>query len=169
MRMKLPSAGETMGDLDSRTQIYNLVVRFYREVVFDDLLGPVFTEVAEVDWSAHIPKLIDYWCRVLLGQPGYDGSILAPHQLVHDLQAFRAELFDRWYLLFCGTVDEAWRGPIAERAKIHAARIATVLARRLLDIEWVAPTLSRTTDRDELRNDHSRRVTPRRRPVAGTR
>lgn len=44
--------------------------------MFDDLLAPVFTEVAEVDWSAHIPRLIDYWCRVLLGEPGYDGAIL---------------------------------------------------------------------------------------------
>jgi hypothetical protein len=45
-------------DLDTRTQIHDLVVRFYREVVFDDLLGPVFADVAEVDWSVHIPKLI---------------------------------------------------------------------------------------------------------------
>lgn len=48
-------------DLDTRPQIHDLVVRFYREIVFDDLLGPVFDEVAEVDWSTHIPKLIDYW------------------------------------------------------------------------------------------------------------
>mgnify|MGYP000346625624 CR=1 FL=1 len=39
----------TMPDLDSRSAIHDLVVRFYREVVFDDLLGPVFGEVAEVD------------------------------------------------------------------------------------------------------------------------
>lgn len=153
---------EPMGDLDSRTQVHHLVVRFYREVVFDDRLAPVFSEVAEVDWSAHIPKLIDYWCRVLLGQPGYDGSILAAHQRVHDAEAFRADLFDRWYLLFVDTVDEGWRGPIAERAKSHAARIATALARRLLDIEWVAPTLPRTANREDRRNDQSRRPTPRR-------
>jgi hemoglobin len=161
------SAGKPIGDLDSRTQVHNLIVRFYREVIFDDCLGPVFTEVAEVDWSAHIPKLIDYWCRVLLGQPGYDGSILAPHQRVHNVEAFRAELFDRWYLLFCETVDESWRGPIAERAKSHASRIAAVLARRLLDIEWVEP-LPRTADQERW-SDHLPRPTPRRRTVAGTR
>ena len=70
----------TMPDLDSRSAIHDLVVRFYREVVFDDLLGPVFGEVAEVDWSVHLPKLVDYWCRVLLGQPGYDGFVLGAHQ-----------------------------------------------------------------------------------------
>ena len=60
-------------DLDSRTEIHDLVVAFYREVALDDLLGPVFGEVVEVDWSVHIPKLIDYWCRVLLREPCYDG------------------------------------------------------------------------------------------------
>jgi hemoglobin len=130
---------EVLHDLDSRTQIHDLVISFYRDVVADDLLGPVFTEVAEVDWAVHIPKLIDFWCRVLLGHPGYDGYILGAHQEVHHLQGFEAELFDRWYLLFVDTVDAGWSGPAAERAKDHAARIAGVLARRLLGIEWVAP------------------------------
>src|SRR5680860_718554 len=88
------------GDLDSRAAIHDVVVTFYREIVFDDLLAPVFGEVAEVDWGAHIPKLIDYWCRVLLGQPGYDGVILAAHRHVHDLDPFRVEHFDRWYDLW---------------------------------------------------------------------
>jgi hemoglobin len=126
-------------DLDTRSQIHDLVVRFYREIVFDDLLGPVFTEVAEVDWSIHIPKLIDYWCRVLLGQPGYDGYLLNAHQEVHEVDGFREEFFDRWYLLFVESIDASWEGPIADRAKRHAARIAAVLARRLLDIEWAPP------------------------------
>ena len=123
-------------DLDTRTQIHDLVVRFYREIAFDDLLSPVFGEVAEVDWSVHIPKLIDYWCRVLLGHPGYDGHILGPHQQVHELEPFQVELFDRWYGLFVETVDGSWSGPIAEAAKGHAARVAKLLARRLLGADW---------------------------------
>ena len=68
-------------DLESRADIHDLVVGFYREIVFDELLEPVFGEVAEVDWALHIPKLIDYWCRVLLRQPSYGGSILEAHQM----------------------------------------------------------------------------------------
>jgi hemoglobin len=126
-------------DLDRRTDIHDLVVRFYREVVFDDLLEPVFGEVAEVDWSVHIPRLIDYWCRVLLGEPGYDGAIVAAHRHVHELDAFRLEHFDRWYSLWVESVDAGWAGPMAERAKGHAARIATSLARRLLGAAWQPP------------------------------
>ena len=132
-------AGSTRQDLDTRAEVHDLVVRFYREVVFDDLLGPVFGEVAETDWPVHIPKLIDYWCRVLFGEPGYDGRIVAAHRRVHDVERFHEDLFDRWYLLWVATVDAFWEGPCADRAKSHAARIATALARQLLGAPWRDP------------------------------
>ncbi len=134
-----PTNGELRGDLDTRADIHDLVVAFYREIVFDDLLAPVFTEVAEVDWAAHIPKLIDYWCRVLFNDPGYDGSILAAHQHVHDLHPFTPELFDRWLGLWVETIDARWCGPTAEAAKTHADRIATALAHRLPGVDRPQP------------------------------
>lgn len=134
-------------DLDSRARIHDLVVDFYREVVFDDLLAPVFSEVAEVDWSLHIPRLIDFWCRVLLGEPGYDGFVLGAHQQVHDIEAFRREHFDRWYGLWVDAVDRGGQGPVAARAKAHAAHMAAVLARRLVGIDWT-PAVP-TSGRDE--------------------
>ena len=136
------SATSSLGtavDLDSRAAIHDLVVAFYRELVFDDLLGPVFEEVAEVDWAVHIPLLIDYWCRVLLGQEGYQGAILAAHRHVHSRQALTAEHFDRWYGLWVVTVDARWSGPSAMKAKAHAAKIAATLARRLVDFPWEPP------------------------------
>jgi hemoglobin len=97
--------------------------------------------VAEVDWTVHIPRLIDYWARVLLRQPGYDGYILGPHQRVHALERFEAEHFDRWYRLWVETIDASWSGPRAEMAKEHAAKTANMLARRLSGgVDWVAPT-----------------------------
>jgi hemoglobin len=126
-------------DLDSRAQIHHLVVGFYREVVFDDLLEPVFSDVAEVDWAEHIPRLIDFWCRVLLGEPGYDGAILAAHAQIHAREPLRTEHCDRWYLLWVRTIDDRWAGPVAERAKEHASRIMAMLARRVLGTEWTPP------------------------------
>jgi hemoglobin len=141
-QMSVPIAQERR-ELDTRSEIHDLVVGFYREIVFDDLLGPVFGEVAEVDWPVHIPKLIDYWCRVLLREPGYDGYILDAHQCVHGLEPLRIEHFDRWYTLWAATVDERWTGQLAETAKRHAARTGTVLARHLLDVTWEAPEADR--------------------------
>ena len=118
-------------DLDDRAAIHDLVVHFYREVAFDDLLGPVFGEVAEVDWAEHIPRLIGYWCRVLLGHSSYDGRILGAHERVHREHPFEPELFDRWHRLFVESVDSGWRGPRAEQAKRHAAHMLGVMSRRL--------------------------------------
>ncbi len=129
-------------DLATRAQIHDLVVHFYREVALDDLLGPVFGEIAEVDWAVHIPRLIDYWSQVLLGHEGYDGAILAAHRYLHEHEPLRLELFDRWYSLFAESVDERWAGPKAEEAKAHAARTAATLARRLLDADWSPVRLS---------------------------
>jgi hemoglobin len=126
-------------DLDSPGQIHDLVVHFYREVVFDDLLEPVFGEVAEVDWALHIPHLIDYWCRVLLGEARYEGFILRAHQRVHDLEPLRLEHFDRWYGLWVASIDSGWAGPVADRAKAHAAKMARILAHRVLGAEWGPP------------------------------
>ncbi len=131
-------------DLETRAEIHDLVIHFYREVALDDLLGPVFGEIAEVDWAVHIPRLIDYWSQVLLGEAGYDGAILAAHRYVHGLEPLRLELFERWYHLFVASVDGRWKGPQAELAKAHAAKTAAILARRLLDTEW-SPTTTPTS------------------------
>jgi hemoglobin len=153
-------------DLDSRTEIHDLVVAFYREVALDDLLGPVFGEVVDVDWSVHIPKLIDYWCRVLLREPCYAGLILASHREVHDVQALRPELFDRWFGLFVAVIDERWGGPTAERAKAHAAQMAATLARLILGIDWKVPgCASRSSDRPASQRQADDRLQVRRAAV----
>jgi hemoglobin len=123
-------------DLNGRADIHDVVVAFYRDVVFDELLEPVFGEVAEVDWAVHIPKLIDYWCRVVLREPGYDGRILAAHLHVHEIEPLRLEHFERWLTLWFTAIDTRWCGPNAEHAKAHAVQIASVLAQRLLGVDW---------------------------------
>ena len=54
-------------DLDTPEEIAEMVRRFYADVAQDDLLGPMFNDVARVDWSEHLPKLAAFWCRALLG------------------------------------------------------------------------------------------------------
>jgi hemoglobin len=134
-------------DLDSRAHMHDLVVSFYREIVFDELLEPIFAEVAEVDWALHIPKLLDYWCRVVLRHPGYDGYLLEAHQHLHDMNPLEVEHFDRWYGLWVETIDARWAGPLADLAKEHARRMGNTLARRLMDVTWTPSAESvRQTD-----------------------
>ena len=130
---------EGFRDLVSRAEIHDLVVEFYREVVFDDLLAPFFGEVAEVDWSQHIPKLIDYWCRILLREGSYAGAVTAAHRHLHDLEPVRAEHCDRWYVLWANCVDARWAGPVADRAKSHAASLMAGMAKHIFGFEWAPP------------------------------
>jgi len=134
-----PGTGPERPDLSTPTQVHHLVVAFYREVVFDELLEPVFAEVAEVDWAEHIPRLIDYWCWILFGTKGYRGSTTKVHAHLHGLQPLRAEHCDRWYLLWTQTVDGRWSGPQAERAKAHAAAFMAGLAKHVFGVPWSPP------------------------------
>lgn len=120
------------GDLDTREDIAEMVRRFYGSVAQDDLLGPIFNDVAKVDWSEHLPKLTDFWCRALLGIRGYTGNPFEHHTLVHRKQAFTEADFRRWLDLFTETVELGWRGPNAEHAIKLANNVARVHSGQLL-------------------------------------
>ena len=133
------TGGTSPVDLTSRAQVHDLVVDFYREIVFDDLLGPVFEEVAEVDWAAHIPRLIDYWCRILFGTRGYVGQVTGVHRHLHGLEEIRPEHCDRWYLMWAAAVDRHGEGPTADHAKGHAASLMAGMAKHIFGYDWVPP------------------------------
>ena len=58
-------------DLVTGADIHDLVVRL--DIMLDELLEPIFGDIAEVDWVEHIPRLIDYWRWILLGYRGTRG------------------------------------------------------------------------------------------------
>jgi hemoglobin len=103
--------------------------RFYQDVAQDGLLGPVFEDVAGVDWAEHLPKITAFWCRMLLGERGegaYDGNPLAAHRRIHEREPFTPAMFVRWLELFHETLDEGWTGPRVDHAKRLAAQVARV-------------------------------------------
>jgi hemoglobin len=120
-------------DLDDHADVAEMVVRFYRLVAMDDLLGPMFNDVAKVDWGEHLPKLTAFWCRALFSTPGYEGNPYRAHQLVHAKAAFTAAHFERWLDLFEETIDAGWVGPNVERAKALAHKVARVHGSQLID------------------------------------
>ncbi len=118
-------------DITGRDDIQRLVVAFYRDAAMDDLLGPIF-HAAHVDWSVHIPKLVDFWAWQLFGERGYDNNPLRAHEPAHRRTPFRPEHYERWVELFVETVDALFEGPVADAAKARAVRMANAL-RRLLE------------------------------------
>lgn len=119
-------------DLDTAGEIDEMVRRFYADVTQDDLLGPMFNEVARVNWSEHLPKLASFWRRALLGEPGYQGNPFRAHALVHAQRAFTPAHFERWLALFHESLELGWVGPYADRAGELADNVARVHGHQLL-------------------------------------
>jgi len=109
-------AGSGPGDIASRV---------------DPLIGWLFTDVAQLDLEAHVPVLTSFWETVLLGARSYGGGAFRPHAALHARVGLQGGHFDRWLVLWDGTVDELFRGERAEEAKAHAHRVADAFERRL--------------------------------------
>lgn len=124
-------------DLAARADVILLVDTFYDAVRVDDILGPIFNDAATVDWSAHLPKMYDFWETVLFGKAGYKGNPLAVHLEVARLTPLGAREFDHWVMLFHGTVDALFAGPLADEAKARAFRVAMVIQLHLADAAQV--------------------------------
>lgn len=119
-------------DLESREEVEELVKRFYGDVAQDEILGPYFKDVAHTDWYAHLPKLVDFWSRILFSSPGYTGNPLREHIRIHELKALTHEAFQRWLELFQETIDMGWEGPNCELIKQKAVYIAVVHSKALI-------------------------------------
>ena len=114
-------------DLGSRDDIIRLVNAFYDRVREDLLLGPIFEDIAQVDWAAHLPKMYDFWESVLFGTAQFKGNPLAVHRALAHRAPMGDAQFGRWLTLFHTTVDELFEGPTASQAKDRAVRIAATM------------------------------------------
>ena len=106
--------------ISSREDVKQLVDSFYAKVRSDALIGPIFDDVARVDWDELLPKLYNFWEDLLFGTNNYDGRPFPPHMKL----GLKPEHFERWLQLFFLTVDEKFTGLKAEEVKARALRIA---------------------------------------------
>jgi hemoglobin len=120
-----------MRDLAERADVDVLLQRFYRRALVDEVLAAPFAELRATGLEAHLPKMCDFWETVLLGAGCYRGSALEVHRHIHGRTPLSGRHFLRWLTIWRETVDEMYRGPLAERAKVQAARIAWAMQRRL--------------------------------------
>lgn len=106
---------KSMNDISSRSDIEQLVNRFYGKVLKDDLLSPFFKRL---NFEIHLPKMVDFWAFVLLDEVGYKTNVTDKHQHMK----LSKEHFERWISLFEETVNEMFTGEksklAVERAKI---------------------------------------------------
>ncbi|MBX3740064.1 MAG: group III truncated hemoglobin [Akkermansiaceae bacterium] len=130
---------EGRSDIRGREDIELLVDRFYASVRRDATLGPVFDDIAKVNWEEHLPKLCDFWETVLFRTGGYRGNPLAVHRHLAGRTPMDRAMFDRWLHLFTTTVDQWFEGENAGHIKRVAADMANVIHSRLHGLPQTVP------------------------------
>ena len=73
-------------DITDRRDIACLVNVFYDRVRDYGLLGPIFDDVAHVDWTTHLPSMYDFWESVLFGACAFKGTPLVVHRDLGDIR-----------------------------------------------------------------------------------
>lgn len=117
--------------LDSPEAVRHLVDSFYEKVQKDPFIGPVFTEVAQVDWSKHLPKMYAFWESIILGNNVFDGHPFRPHLIINQTYILTGDHFKRWLQLFSETLTENFIGETAEQVRQRATQIAMVWSTKL--------------------------------------
>lgn len=112
-------------------EIKLLVDTFYGKVRKDDLLADIFNNIIKDNWPVHLEKMYRFWQTVLLEEHTYSGAPFAPHAHM----PISGEHFDRWLLLFHGTLDELFTGPKADEARWRSSKMAEMFQFKLAYIK----------------------------------
>lgn len=118
-------------DIADCQDIAAVLVAFYSRLFTDDLLSPVFVDVAHVDLAAHLPAMCGFWDTVLHRPGRYRRNALRVHASLHDKTPFTAAHLSRWVALWTATVEERQVGAKSDLDQPEAIRIAWSFNRRL--------------------------------------
>ena len=84
----------------SKEHIEKLVVHFYDQVQKDELLGPIFNEIAKVDWNHHITLIVQFWNSIMLKTNEFHSSPYMKHVMLGKQVELTEAHFARWLILF---------------------------------------------------------------------
>lgn len=113
-----------MSDLLNRADIERFVQAFYARLLKDEVLAPIFLQTASIDVNEHLPRICDYWEKLLLAGDAYKRHTMNIHRALHAERPLTAADFQRWLDYFNTSMDALYQGDTATRAKRVAAHIA---------------------------------------------
>ena len=104
-------------DIQTRADIIRLVDTFYQQVLIDETIGYIFTDVVKIQVEEHMPVMYDFWCSVLLREQSYQGNVMLKHIALNRRVSLTEAHFDRWVFLWNSTIQSLFEGPVVEEAK----------------------------------------------------
>jgi hemoglobin len=120
-------------DIRDRKDLEILMQQFYGKLLADTSISYVFTDVAKIDLSSHLPVLVDFWESILFQADTYHKNAMKVHIDLHKRSSLQAQHFKTWLGYFHENVDELFEGEKAELAKQRATSIATVMQIKLIE------------------------------------
>lgn len=114
-------------DISTPSDVKALVDTFYHKVNQDDLLSPIFNDVAHLEWKSHLPRTYKFWNSIIFEDTSYSGNPFQKHIPL----PIGHEHFERWLGLFSMAVDELYEGSTAEHVKLRARSIGHIFEKKL--------------------------------------
>ncbi len=116
-----------MKDIQNQDDLFLLVDVFYQKLLADEKISYIFTDVVKIRLEEHLPILVTFWSQAILGTGGYSNNLTQIHLDVNRREYLSPELFKIWLGHFNDAVDHLFSGMKAEKIKVDALNIATVL------------------------------------------
>lgn len=107
-----------------------LVENFYDDVRADERLSIIFNAKIGDHWDAHIDRLVDFWCTVMLATNQYRGNVFGTHMAIGG--GIDRDHFVRWLALFDKNTSALFDEAICEEFMKVARRIGASLQYGLL-------------------------------------
>lgn len=125
-------------DINNRADVFLLVSTFYEKIRVENTLGPIFNSRIK-DWDAHLELLTTFWETSLFFtrklDKKYKGNPLEAHVEVDKANAnsINEQHFGIWLNLWTQTINELFKGDIAELAKRRARKMGTFLYLKIFE------------------------------------
>lgn len=120
-----------MRDIENRADLLFLMEAFYSKMMKDEQIGYIFTDVAQLDLSHHLPQLADFWNNAIFHTGGYKKNVVQIHKDLNDKESLTPEHFICWQFLLAETIDEHFKGEIAEKMKLRASQVGMTIQAKL--------------------------------------
>ncbi|SNS88391.1 Truncated hemoglobin YjbI [Noviherbaspirillum humi] len=108
----------------TEASIRSMVDLFYGRVRQDAVLAPVFERMLAGRWESHMPRMVAFWTKVLLGTGEFQGNVFGRHMALAGIQR---EHFVHWLTLFRLSAIETFGIEQADVVIQVAERIASSL------------------------------------------
>ena len=117
----------TKHDIENSEDVKLMVNSFYNRIQQDAVLGPIFEEKIQNRWPEHLEKMYRFWQTILLEEHTYNGAPFPPHARMPIDESH----FIIWVKIFTTTVDDLFKGAIAEEAKKRGTLMAALFNSKL--------------------------------------